>query len=98
MKPAVFLGEAREETGEAARYYEQRSDGLGEQFLLRVRESVQDVTEHPGACPIVWGPVRRKLVRQFPYGVFYREYDDEILVIAVAHLRRRPGYWTPRVR
>jgi plasmid stabilization system protein ParE len=98
VKPVVFLLGPEEEMTDAARYYEHRRDGLGELFLLRIRTAVRELAERPKSCPAVRGPIRRKLVRQFPYAVLFREEEDEIVVIAVAHLRRRPGYWAPRLR
>ena len=83
---------------EAARYYEERSPGLGELFLLRTRVAVRELTEHPKAYVPLRGEIRRKLLRQFPYGVLFRDDESEIVIIAIAHLRRRPGYWTRRTR
>jgi hypothetical protein len=40
--------------------------------------------------------VRRFLVRRFPFGVLYQVADDEVFIVAVAHLRRRPSYWRGR--
>jgi len=83
---------------EAARYYEERQDGLGALFLSRIQTALRELCERPSACLAVQGPIRRKLARQFPYAVLFREDEEEIVVIAVAHLRRRPGYWIPRTR
>jgi plasmid stabilization system protein ParE len=58
--------------------------------------AVRELAERPKACPAVRGQIRRKLARQFPYAVLFREEENEIAVVAVAHLRRRPGYWTHR--
>ena len=96
MKPVVFLSEAEEEMAEAARYYEQRRAGLGELFLLRIKAAAGEVAERPMACPAVRGQIRRKLVRQFPYALLFREDEGEIVILAVAHGRRRPGYWIHR--
>ena len=98
MKPVIFLHGAEEEMSEAARYYEQRNPGLGEMFLLRTRVAVRELAESPRAYTPIRAGIRRKLLRQFPYGVLYREDETEIVIIAIAHLRRRPGYWTRRTR
>ena len=96
MKPVRFLCEAEEEMAEAARYYEQRSGGLGELFPLRIKAAAGELADRPKACPVVREQIRRKLVRQFPYAVLFREDEDEIVITAVAHRRRRPGYWIRR--
>ena len=41
-------------------------------------------------------PVRRRLLKAFPYAMIYEVRDTEILVVAVAHNRRKPGYWRKR--
>jgi plasmid stabilization system protein ParE len=97
VKPVIFLKAAVEEMAEAARYYEQRREGLGEAFLVRLRGAVGEIEGRPKACPAVLGGVRRKLLLQFPYAVFFREGEDAIVVVAVAHTKRRPGYWVSRM-
>jgi plasmid stabilization system protein ParE len=97
VKPVIFLKEALEEMVEAARYYEQRRDGLGEAFLVRLRGAVGEIGERPKASPAVLGSVRRRLLLQFPYAVFFREDEEAVVVVAVAHTKRCPGYWTPRM-
>ena len=52
---------------------------------------------NPGAAPIVDASFRRKLLNTFPYALIYRFDIDEIVVVAVANLKRRPGYWRRRV-
>jgi toxin ParE1/3/4 len=46
----------------------------------------------------VGGEVRRRTLTDWPYGIFYRLRGDELIIIAVAHHRRRPGYWRSRLR
>jgi hypothetical protein len=41
-------------------------------------------------------PYRRHRVRRFPYLVFYAVAPEEIRVVAIAHAKRRPGYWRDR--
>ena len=97
MKRLTFLLPAEQEMTEAAAYYEARADGLGKTFLDRVQSAVQALVENPAACPFIRGPVRRKLVARFPYGVLYRDDPDEIVILAVMHLRRQPDYWVDRM-
>jgi len=97
MKPIIFLPEAEKEMVEASRYYERQQEGLGDRFLLMIQAAAAETAERPGACPVIRGPIRRKLVRRFPYGLLFREEEEAIVILAVAHLRRRPGYWLPRI-
>lgn len=96
MKPLRFHEEAEAELTEAARYYESQSPGLGTAFLLAVEESTAKILINPQAFPPVSIEVRRKLLERFPYGVLYVIEPDRIRILAVAHLKRRPGYWRRR--
>jgi plasmid stabilization system protein ParE len=98
MKPVVFLPDAEQEMLQAAVYYESQSSGLGRDYLSEVERAVQAVKESPMTWPIVEGELRRRLVRRFPFGILYRIDPEEIVIIAVAHLRRKPGYWRERIK
>lgn len=98
MTPVVFHPEAEQEMLEAAIYYQSQSPGLGVDYLSEVDRGVQAISESPITWPVVKGELRRRLVRRFPFGILYRIEPDEIVIIAVAHLRRKPGYWRKRIR
>jgi hypothetical protein len=72
--------------------------GLGDQFLLEVLDGLERIRQHPEA----WRPfsrhTRRYRTRRFPYGIVYQILESEILVVAVAHLHREPGYWRGRLQ
>jgi hypothetical protein len=90
-----FEDEADEEYREAGRWYDARVAGLGLDFFDEV-----DATPRVPRVPRVPNdlPVRRLAVKRFPYFVIYLESTDAIRVLAVAHDRRRPGYWRDRLR
>ena len=98
MKPVVFLHGAEQEMLEAAIYYQSRASGLGIDYLSEVERAVQAIAESPNRWPIIEGELRRRLVRRFPFGILYRIESEEIVIIAVAHLRRKPGYWKERIK
>ena len=97
MKKIRFLDPAEREMLDAARYYESQAAGLGEDFLSKVESAVRDIAEHPDRWPVIRFEIRRRLVHRFPYGIFYRIGPEEIVVVAVAHLRRHPMYWIGRI-
>jgi hypothetical protein len=97
MNSTVFLPEAEQEMLEAAHYYESQSPGLGTEFLSEVDRAVHSIITSPHTWPILEGALRRRLIRRFPCGILYRIEPEEILIIAVAHLRKRPGYWKERI-
>ena len=96
--PAIFLPEAEQEMFEAARYYESQTAGLGIDFLSEAQRAVDSIAEMPITWPAIEGDLRRRLVRRFPFGILYRIESDKIVVVAVAHLRRKPGYWKERIK
>lgn len=92
---------AADELEEAADWYHRQRVGLGRELVLEVRDAVRSLAQNPGAgAPVdVVDPtlgVRRVRVRRFPYQVVYVVIEDDVVVIAIAHDRRRPGYWVER--
>ena len=84
------------ELAEAARFYEERAPGLGRDFFEEAEAVIRAVVENPEAGTIHESPYRRMLCRRFPFAIVYRRMNDELRVLAVAHQRRRPGYWKKR--
>lgn len=97
MKKTTFHEDADTEMIESARFYEERSLGLGLSFIDAVEQAVVHICENPKAYPLLGDNVRRKLVNRFPYGVIFTIENDQIRVLAIAHLKRRPGYWRYRL-
>lgn len=97
MKPITFLPEAKEEMYEAARYYESQASGLGIDFLSELEQAVTSITNSPMTWPKIEGELRRRLIQRFPFGILYYIESEEIVIVAVSHLRRRPGYWKKRI-
>lgn len=91
-----FHPDADAELEEAAVFYETRMTGLGKSFAAEVERTISLVRQFPEAgAPD--GPGRRRVVvARFPYSVVYRQVRDAIVIIAVVHQRRRPGYWRRR--
>ncbi len=98
MMPIDFLPEAEQEMIEAALYYQSLSSGLGDDYLDEVERAVRSITSSPQTWPILEGNLRRRLIKRFPFAVLYRIEQDKILMVAVAHLRKKPGYWKNRIR
>jgi hypothetical protein len=96
-----ILAEAELEAREAARWYEERRQGLGNQLLDAIARGLEAVEEDPRRFAVLETihssrEVRRYLVPRFPYTLIYEVRPDEVLVLAVAHVRRRPNYWKRR--
>ena len=89
---------AAAEFSEAVRWYESRRPGLGGEFFDRVAATLSLIRANPeiGSTVSSDGRTRRTLVPRFPYQVIYRLRPDDIVIVAIAHLKRRPGYWEHR--
>ena len=91
-----FHPEAEAELEGASLFYESRVHGLGKSFAAEVEHTIVLIREFPDAGSPAVLPRRRVQVARFPYSVVYRRDPDAIVIVAVAHQRRRPGYWRRR--
>jgi hypothetical protein len=85
---------------EASRaWYEQRAKNLGIDFLIEVDYAIDQIHKSPETW--TWYNktfgIRRFLLHRFPYSVIYRYSEEVIEIIAIANLRRKPGYWKDRL-
>jgi plasmid stabilization system protein ParE len=92
-----FHPEAEAEFISAARYYEDQTENLGLDFISSVQQTYQRILEYPESGRPFGRRLRRVLVPKFPYGLLYHVEPQRILIVAVAHLHRRPGYWRSRI-
>jgi len=93
-----FLPEADEEFREAIRYYKKEAPGVGLKFLAEVRRGVTFITENPFAAVAVGSGIRRKVLNHFPYSLLYAVESELVVIVAVAHQKRRPRYWRTRLK
>ena len=91
-----FHPEARTEYLDAVAYYEERQAGLGARFAMEFESTLRRIAEAPARWNTLEGEIRRCLTRTFPFGVLYFIAADHILVLAVMHHNRKPGYWQDR--
>ena len=91
-----FHPAALHEMIDSARYYENRLPGLGADFKSEVDRSLELLNENPDIGAVVEAPYRRLLLDRFPFGIIYRTRESTLRILAVAHQRRRPGYWKGR--
>ena len=96
MISVVFDHDARAEFLEAVQYYEDSQIGLGRRFRVAVESAVKSIAENPFRYRVLHPPFRRYLLPNFPYAIIYCIEPVNILIIAVAHTKRKPGYWIKR--
>ncbi len=96
MRRVRLLADARRELLHETAYYEQAREGTGRRFRLAVEAAFVRVLAFPMSGTPAPAGTRRTTVQGFPFSVVYREVGDGILVYAIAHERRQPGYWLER--
>lgn len=95
--------EARAELRSAALWYEERRPGLGDELVAEVFTAFDRIHDHPesyGSWPGTHDRaplIRRCAIERFPYLVAFQRHGDSVLVLAIAHAKRRPLYWLTRV-
>ena len=93
-----FHPDARQEFRESAAYYESKRVNLGVAFTSEIESVLRHIVKAPERWPLIEEDVRRCLARRFPYGVLYTIEPDYILILAIMHCSRKPGYWRDRLR
>jgi toxin ParE1/3/4 len=99
VKPPRFHPEAEAEYDEAIGRYADIDDDLGRKFQDRTEAVVGAVCQHPGRYALDEDSgCRQAVLKKFPYSLFYIEFDECVWIVAVAHHKRRPGYWIDRLK
>jgi hypothetical protein len=91
-----MLPSAEAELEEAVIWYRRRSADLGERFRRAVDRAIVKMLDHPLRWPRISGEYRKCRVTGFPYALIYRNDPQELVVVAVMYLGRKPGYWRDR--
>lgn len=92
-----FLLLAQRELDDAVAWYNEQAAGAGQEFLDELDRAARRAVAFPMSCPEIEPGLRRCLLARFPYGIIYGVDQEMIIVVAVAHLHREPGYWMGRI-
>jgi plasmid stabilization system protein ParE len=93
-----FLPEAEKEFREAARYYENEAPGIGIAFIVELHKAVAAILDNPLAAQEERNNIRKKVLPRFPFNVLYSVENETVVIVAVAHQKRRPTYWRRRLK
>jgi toxin ParE1/3/4 len=93
----VFHPDAALEYEKEVRYYRNRGRVLGKRFASEVQLTIRRILDNPERWRVLEDDVRRCLVRVFPFSVLYTIEPDFILIVALMHGKRQPGYWKYRL-
>ena len=97
MKKTQVHPEAEAEADQAFEWYWVRSESAVLNFDLELREAFSTLRRSPRICAPYLRETCRVILKHFPYSVVFRELAQKIQIIAVAHAKRRPGYWMKRL-
>ena len=88
---------ARKELRDAAFYYDDQQETLGDDFIDEINCGIQQITKHPKAWPTIYPNTKAYQIKRFGYRIFYSVSAKEIVVLAICHCARRPFYWIERL-
>ena len=92
-----LLESAQVELDDAIAWYASQAPGLGDAFLIETLKTLKLIEQYPKAWHPLTQQVRRCRLRRFPYSVINAQEGSDLLVLAVAHQHRKPGYWRARL-
>lgn len=92
----IVRREAKLEVQEAFQFYQEKSLGLGFEFMRSLDAALQTIKRNPHAGQKIYKDARRVLLRKFPYAVFYLVEENKIVVIACFHQKRSEIDWLRR--
>lgn len=95
--PLIVRAEAEAELKDSYRWYENRREGLGLEFLGAIEAGLAAIRGTPEAFPRVHRELRRVLVKRFPFALYYVVEAGVISVVSVFHAKRDPRIWKRRV-
>lgn len=79
-------------------FYEGRLPGLGADYLAEFESAMTHICNTPEFYPTIGAPdIHKAGLKRFPFHIIYRIGQSQIVVLAVAHQRRRPAYWMGRL-
>lgn len=87
---------ANDELHDAENWYHEINETLASSFVESIEVAVERIARAPQRWPICVDEFRQILVDRFPYVLIYRVMNEEVQILAVAHVKRKPGYWRDR--
>jgi plasmid stabilization system protein ParE len=92
-----FHPAAADEVEDAYLFYREHDPGASRRFTAEIARALNAIAEAPGRWPTGPRSTRRFVLERYPFTVFYRLRDGVVTIIAVAHQKKRPGYWRARL-
>jgi hypothetical protein len=87
---------AERELNVAMEFYSVSEPGVERDLIYSINDAINDIRQFPLASQIEIDDIRRKVVKIFPFSIYYRVINSTIRVVAIAHHSREPYYWIDR--
>ena len=97
MTRVTYHPAAEDELLSEVGYLELRVRGLGRRFHAEIRRAESFIAQFPESAPEILPGIRKHPLRKFKFSLLYSIQEDGLLILAVAHHSRRPGYWVRRI-
>jgi len=88
---------AEKELIDSCDFYDEQVFGLGLKFISDVETTIKLIAINPLAFPIYFKDYRRAILRKFPFTLIYKIEQETILIMAIAHQKRKPKYFVKRI-
>ncbi len=92
-----FHPEARQDLRDANGWYRNRSPSVASESRLAVSDVIRQIVKAPQRWPEYLHGTRRFVMHRFPFSIVYLDDVDEVSIVAIAHSKRKPGYWKARL-
>ena len=94
--PVEIHPSALEEAHAAYHWYKERNETVAKSFLAELDHAIELVSEEPMRWSAYLDRTRRFLIKKFPFSIIYCHQNQTVQILAIAHERRKPGYWKNR--
>ena len=98
MARLIVLPMAEQDIKHSVEWYNEQRIGLGADFVRVLDDTFSSLSQHPLAFPLVKLEIRKYVLKDFPYNIFYvyKDKEDTVYVLAVFHVKRNPNVWKKR--
>lgn len=96
MLEIEFHPDVAKEIKSSYQWYQNKAEGLGEDFLSELETGYQAIRELPNTWPKFERGFRRFLLSKFPFSIIYQSNEEVVFIVAIMHNSREPGYWIKR--
>lgn len=94
--PLVLHPDAQAEFDESHDWFEQRCEGDGEKFSLAIKAALARIRSNPLMYGVVLDDIRKAVVPNYRFCIYYVVHDDHVFVTSVFHTSRDPAVWQGR--